>query len=535
MRPEKQKIKKKENVEMKNKASFLTIIMVLVMILTSCAQASTPTAEPTAQTSAETMPEPTAILAEAIIKEPKILRIAFDQQPPHLDVSTITPYVVGWAADPLNDYLVTYDNVGENIIPSLAEEYEFLSDTEFRFKLREAYFHNGKQVTAADVAFSLERIKDSALGSAYAKDMSYIDHIEQVSDTEGIVYFTQPFAPLLDRLTWIPIYPEGSDNDSLKTSPVGAGPFKLVEWATDQYIHYVKFNEYWDADRVSLDEIYIRFFSDYNSAKTAFLAGETDILYWATGADIPAFQSSSDYYVFNAPNGSFYIQGVVTKPPYNDPNVMKAIKYAIDKETAVATILSGNGEPSVIALKKQSVFYDPSWEYSYDLDKAKEYMAASAYPDGFDCKLIAPNTPTEGALAEFVAANLKEIGINCEVNKMEISAFLELFNVRNYELGICGFSIPSDPDYPMWNTLHTGSSRSGYSNAEVDSLLDIARTTFDIETRKTSYSKAFQIAIDDAPTNFIFNEFRSAILRNNVQGLLMWPARYKFAYITIEE
>lgn len=516
----------------------LLLCFMLALSLIACSPSpsdATPQPQNGASTNGNTTPA--ADLPPAANGASQDLVIAFDQEPTHLDAASGAPYAILWASDPMHDYLFTMDDSGENIITSLVDTYEFLGDTQMRFTLNDATFHDGRPVTVADVTYTLtDYIMRDEVGSHWSLYLSCIDSIEAISDKEGVIHFNTPHAAILDHLTWIPIYPEGTLPEQQRNSPIGCGPFKFVEWAANQYVKYEKYDGYWKADDIALDTIAIRFYSDYNAAKTAFLADEAHILYWVEGADMPSFDNSDKYQLFSAAYGSYFVhQNVESCEYFMDANVRKAVMYAIDKDFCVETCIGGNGEPSVIALSKASVFYDKNWEYEYDLNLAKEYMAASAYPDGFEITLITPNTPTEGALGEAVAHCLSQIGIAATVNKLEWTAFSESWTGKTYELAICGHVTPNDPDYPMAAHIAYESNYTGYNNPQIEDLLTQASTTFDTNKRKALYSEAFGKYIEDAATVFVLNENRTAALKETVSGMVMWPARYKWNKIVLAD
>lgn len=520
----------------KQKLLAMLLCVVFALSLIACAPSTAPATEGEAAAPADAAPAD----GEAAVVEPaatKDLVVAFDQEPTNLDYAIGRPYVILWAADPCNDFLFVLDDAGENVVGSLVEKYEWTTETDMAFTLREAYFHDSSPVTVADVAFTLcEYIQNPTVASRWGTSLACISSVEEISQTEGVIHLSEIYAPLLDTLTWVPIYKKGTTAEQQATAPVGCGAFKFVEWAADQYVKFEKFDQYWDADSIKLDTITIKFYGDANAAKTALLAGEADILYWIAGTDITTFSNTEGFYTFSAPYGSYYCDwNVAHNPALADPNVGMAIKYAIDRDLFVETCLAGNGEPSWLALNKSSVFYDTNWEYGFDLEKAKEYMAASAYPDGFTCSLIAPSTATESAMAETLAYCLQQIGIKCEISTSEYASFSEPWLSGNYDLAICGYVTPTDPDPTMFEQFAVETNHLGYSNAEAEAKMVEARTTNDTAKRKALYSEALGDLLGNGPVAYILNENRTAVCADYVSGLIMFPARYKWNKVDINK
>lgn len=523
------------------KQKLLAVMLCLVFLFSmACTPAQQPAAggdatAPGAEAAAE---EPAA--GEPAAEEPaasKDLVIAFDQEPVGLDYAKGAPYVSLWTTDPCHDFLFVLDDAGENIVGSLVDTYEWTSDTDLAFTLKEAYFHDDSPVTVADVAYTLcEYIPSDVVASNHKAALSTISSVEVVSDKEGIIHLSEINAPLLDALTWIPIYKDGADPAAQASAPMGCGPFRFVEWAADQYVKYEKYDKYWNKDAIKLDTITIRFYGDANAAKTALLAGEADILYWIAGTDVATFSNTDGFYIFSAPYGSYYCDwNLKHNPALSDPNVGLAIKSAIDRELFVETCLSGNGEPSWAALNKTSVFYNSAWETPYDLEKAKEYMAASAYPDGFSCSLIAPSTPTETAMAETLAYCLEQIGIKCQISTSEYASFSEPWLSGEYDIAICGRVTPDDPQNAMISHYFGENNRMGYSDPELEKLALSAGATNDVAARKAIYDEVMQKLLVEAPTAYILNENRTAVCADYVSGLIMIPARYKWNKVDINK
>jgi peptide/nickel transport system substrate-binding protein len=436
--------------------------------------------------------------------------ISWGNEPPHLDSQTYTANITMMGTDPIHQTLVTYDS-NLNLIPGAAKEWSFPNDKTFRFVLREGMeFHNDRTVSAEDVKKSFERVMDPATGSVLAKELECVESIEVIDELTGEFKLKEPYSPFLDVLTRTVIIPIETA-DTQKTAPVGCGPFKFDRWEKGQYLRMTKFEEYWDAANIKPKTLIYKFYAEYASERSALLAGEVDAVCWPKTVDFELFEKNNIEMVDPA-NATFYYIGMNTRiEPFNDVRVRQAVKYAVDKEACLALVLEGYGDTADVALSKKDKYYDESLTYTRDVEKAKALLAEAGYPDGFEAKIIAPDTPTEGPLAEVMQQQLSEIGIKLTVEKQEVAIYIEnVFGKRNFEMTICGYNATGDPDKLLYPYLASdgGSNIFGYSNSRVDELLRKARTIYDVEERKKCYVEALKIVLDEAPMTHLIQEKR---------------------------
>jgi len=520
---------------MKKLCIMLAIIMVLTSAFTGCVKKDS---EETTKDVETVETKKTDDNDKPVTKEPTTLTVSLEGEPDHLDNQAWQAALVQWATDPINGFLVSYDE-NLNIVPDIAESWEFTSENTFKFVLRKnVYFHNGRQVKAEDVKYSFDRVMNETTGSRLRTSLNVVESVEVLNDYEGVFNLKFPFAPLLDQLTFMAIVPkEASDN--MKTNPVGCGPFKFKDWKRDQYLELEKFDKYWKAGSPKVDRLIFKFYPEYSAARSSFLAKDLDILLWLKNIDVQAMKDRKDAYVVGKNLlGYYYVGFNCQQAPYNDVRVRKAIKYAVDKEACLKSALSGFGDTADVTIDKNSFFYDKSFEYQRDIEKAKKLLAEAGYPNGFKDKIIVPLTPTEGPLGELMQFQLKEIGIELEVEKLEVASYVErIFTNKDFNVTVCGYTGAGDPDNLCYN-YYTTTGKSNifkYSNPTFDELMESARSTYDKNKRKEYYKEAFTILLEDAPTTHLVREMRNSAVQDYVKGFIFKPnLRYDFSEVTVD-
>ena len=470
----------------------------------------------------------------------RILQVSLEGVPDSLDPHVFSGSLCQWSTCMLHDYLVRYDQ-DMNIVPGIAESWEFASETELKFKLREdVYFHNGRQVTANDVKNTFDRVLDESVGSRYYANVNCISEIIVDSDFEVTLKLKYAYAPILARMTQIAITPiENVDN--VAVAPIGCGPFMLSDYESDQYIEMVKFDDYYAADEISIAGIRFTFLPEYNAARTAFLSGDLDILLWTDANDVPAMERQSGATVVPAELLAIYYTGFdCTRAPFDDARVRRAIYLALDRSQFVDSVLSGNAECLYSLMSSKSPYYNEAWTTEQNIEEAKALLAEAGYADGFSTTITTPNTPVEGPIGEILQVQLAAIGIDAKLEKPDVATYLDqVFTKHEFEIMICGTTGFGDPDSPAYDFLAPAGNNYKnfkYQNEEVWDLLEKARSVYDEAERKAYYDQAFQLIYDEAPVIPIMSETRYSTIHDYVKGFVSRQnLTYDFSRIVLED
>ncbi len=466
-------------------------------------------------------------------KDEDVIVMSLESDPMHLDESLTFNSLTIWSAGPINDYLVVFDE-DMNIQKSLLEDYNMSDELSFHFTLRKGVkFHNGREVNAKDVKYSIERQLDPEVASEFAEIFKCVESVEVIDEYSGIIHLNAPFAPFLAKLTRIAIIPEEAAA-TMKTAPVGCGPYKFKEWKHDQYIELERFDDYWKEGYPKADRLIFKILPEYNSQRAALLSGEIDILLWLNNNDIAEMEKRDDVKVHELNSqDAYYLLVNCEVEPFNNPLVRKAISLSVDKEACLNTTLAGYADVLYAPLPNDSYFFDDSLKYDRDIEKAKALLAEAGYADGFTCKLITPQTTVEGPMGDLIQAQLAEVGITVEVEKLDSNIFLDrTFGKKEFEMMICGDAGDGDPETFAYNYLYSQSptNLSGYNNEKFDQLMVEGRATYDRELRRGIYLEAYQLLMEDSPMTFIEGGKIFQGMRSDVEGFTGYATqRYEYA------
>jgi len=460
-----------------------------------------------------------------------VIKVCQEGEPTMLDPHKSTFFVDWWIENHIYEGLLRLSPYLE-IEPALAWYWEQPDPTTIIFYLRKnVKFHNGKPMTSADVKYSFERVMNPATGSPTKAYLDVISSIETPDDYTVKLILSEPSAPLLFKIAEcnglrVAIVPEGA-GDELATKPVGTGPFKLKEWAKGDHITLERFNEYWDVGFPYADELTFYFQSDPEAMLTMLRTGTVDFaepIYYKYAKEV----TSKDLYsVVNRITGfHFLLLNTKADSPFKDKRVRQAVAHAINREEIIKLAFFGYATPIDHPLLPGTPWYVSVPSLSYDLDRARELLAEAGYPDGFEDEIVAAPTPEERKIAEVVASQLLKIGIKLDVKTPEIGAYLdEVVKKRTYHIADCGWTPPTEPDIILSSFFHSKGwiNWTGYSDPEVDSLLEEGRKELDPVKRKVIYAEVLRKALPEASIIFIEQCTRIQAWWRHLRGYIPRP------------
>ena len=449
---------------------------------------------------------------------------------PFMSSSRITFTVL----DQINANLVRYDK-NLKLMPRLATSWDFLENGKaVRFHLRKGImFHNGQEMTADDVKFSIEAHLNPAQGSSIRSQLAPLDHVEVVDKYTVVIHLKTPYAPLLDILanSFAPILPRSvyARPGSAKDQPVGCGPFRFKTWVKNSYILLERNPHYWEPGYPKSDGLKFVFLADYNSAKASLLSREIDVLLQVQPADVPDMKQQSGLVVSGVLVLGFEWIGMnCTRPPFNNKNLRQAVKYAVNRTQWLAEALANQGATAVIPIPPNSPYYSPvpTSEYAQDLAKAKKLLAQAGYAKGLSITISVPNTPEEKPMGIVLQSQLQAIGINAQIEDLEVPTFIEqVFTNQTFSIMIVGDTAGPDPAF-LLNSYYLSTSSNNiqhYKNPQVDTLLMKAIAVTDITARRDLYRRALAIAVDDAPMVWMDQGLRTSAYWDYLAGFYALP------------
>ena len=326
--------------------------------------------------------------------------------------------------DMLYDTLIQYREDTTDIEPALAEAWASSADgLVWTFHLRQGVqFHDGTPLNADAVVFSLTRPK------AVFRDFQaeFISQIIALDPFTAQISLKMPFAPFINALTGFEysiVSPMAVQHfgDNFASNPVGTGPFKFVRWDRDDKIVLEANDTHW-AGRPSLDRIIFRSIPDNSVRLMELQQGDLHVMEFPNPDEIPLIRGDAQLELLMQSSLNVgYLAMNMDKPPFNNLKVRLAINHAINKVEIVERLYQGTGIPAKNPIPPTLWSYDDTIEdYEYNPELAKQLLAETGYPNGFETTLWAlpvprPYIPDGFALAEVLQSELRHIGIETQI------------------------------------------------------------------------------------------------------------------------
>jgi peptide/nickel transport system substrate-binding protein len=414
----------------------------------------------------------------------------------------------------------------------LAERWERAEDGAWVFHLRDATFHNGNPVTAADVAWTADQVGGEKSTAYLRTEMQGIARVE-TPDPKTVRFVTKsPNAafPFLAASYFLPIIAKN-------TTDVGAGPFVPTSQERGVAIEFDAFPKYYRAGLPRLKSLRMVVYADENLRVAALQAGDVDLIEYVPWQSMGSIESNPAL-ALQATEGPFmYLQFNGRTGPFTDARVRLAVAHAIKREEIVKGAFFGRGSPLAgVPIRPNSPFFDAGLAngWATDLPKAKSLLAAAGVPNGFSCKLLA--TTTYGMhkdTAVIMQQHLAEIGIQAELVMPDWATRIALGNRGQYEMALNGTTADSNDPDGLTSLLATNLSPSfarsyGMSIPKLDDLLAAGRAEFDQTKRKAIYDEMQRVTLAEAPTVGLAWRSQGYGLSRKVQGFQNLPGALTF-------
>lgn len=511
----------------KRKLILLSLVLAFAMLVTACGGGAPAPAPENGEANGETpAPEPTT--EETLIVVQGADAVSLD---PHATNDQPSSRVMAQIYERL-----IVQNEDMELEPGLAESWEAIDELTTEFNLRQGVlFHNGEELKASDVEFTLRRALES----------TFIGHIVGAIDPEGIevvddytirISTTEPFAPILAHLahTASSILNETAvteGGEDYGQSPVGTGPFMFDNWVTGDRVELVRFEDYHGTNAL-VPRVVIRNVPENTNRAIEVETGGAHIAYDIAPIDVSRIEGDDSLQMIRTPNfATTYVGFNAEKAPFDDVRVRQAINYAVNMDPIVEAVYRGAGSPSRGPLGPNVWASNQDLEpYGFDLDRARELMAEAGYADGFSTTIWTNENQQRIDIAEILQNQLREINITAESQVIEWGAYLEGTAAGEHDMFILGWvTVTGDPDYGLYALFHgsqhgAAGNRTFYTNPRVDELLDIGRVSVDEQTRYDAYMEAQELIREDAPWIFTWTGEELTAARDNVVGFRNHPA-----------
>ena len=413
--------------------------------------------------------------------------------------------------------------------PAVASEVEVSDDgLVYTFTLRDGVkFHNGDTVDLDDVIYSIQRCKeDPKVNADISAGLVCIESLEKDGDNKLVMTLSEPNTDLLSFLT-LAIIP--ADYDKQDTAPVGTGPYKYVGRTAQESIEFEKFEDYWGTP-ASINKVTFKINESIEGLIMGLESGALDLVSHFTSAQIAELNKES----FNVEQGSAYLMQALylnnAKEPFDNELVRQAMCYAIDKQGVIDMAFDGYGTPiGTHMLAGFTKYFDDSLTdyYEYNPEKAKELLTEAGYPNGFDMTITVPsNYQPHCDTAEVIAEQLKEVGINATLNKVEWSTWVsDAYQGRNFETTVIGIDAPILTAKSILNRFVSdyGKNFINYNNADYDALFEQASKCYDDAEQVELYKAMEKNLTEHAANVYIQDMAEMTAVRKGLAGLTFYP------------
>ncbi|WP_425052214.1 ABC transporter substrate-binding protein [Psychromarinibacter sp. S121] len=460
-----------------------------------------------------------ALTAGAAAAQQTDITIGMQLEPPNLDPT-------GGAAAAIDE--VVYANLFEgltrytsdgSIAPALAESWDISEDgTEYTFHLRDGVtFHDGSTMDAEDVKFSLDRARAEDSTNAQKALFAGIENVEVVDPLTVKVTLSGPNSAFPTNMAWgdaVIVAPESID--SAATAPVGTGPFMFSNWVQGDRVELIAYDGYW-GEKPALTAATFKFISDPTAAFAAMMAGDIDAFPgYPAPETLVQFEADPRFKLLIGSTEGETILGMNNKSEaLSDPKVRAAIAHAINRQEIIDGAMFGYGTPIGTHFAPHNPDYvDLTGLSDYDPEKSKALLA-EAGQEGLTLSLKLPPPSYARRGGEIIAAQLRAVGIETQIENLEWAQWLEqVFKGKDFDLTIVSHTEPMDiniyarPDYYFQ-----------YGKPEFIELMDALNLATDAAERSEILKNAQTMIAEDYVNGYLFQLARTGVANANIEGL----------------
>ena len=439
------------------------------------------------------------------------------------------------------DTLVKTDSDG-TIVPGLAEEWKVSEDnTEITFKIREGVkFHNGDVMTVDDVVYSV----NEAIKSNFTKrTTNTMKEAVKIDDSTVKLILNQPYGPALKCMATISMgivnkRAMEENPDGFARNPIGTGPYKFVEWKTGEKLVFERFDDYYRG-AASIKDLTFKILTDQNTGVIALENGEVDVLETFPKSARKSLIENENISFYETESGLYYhISFNNEKGIFSNKKLRQAVSYAVDRESLIIGAFEGAAVPVECPIPPSCFGYVEDFKGNeFNPDKARELLAEAGYPDGLTVTMKTLESASYTIPTEIIQAQLREVGINAEIEIMERGAFLsEVYDENDYEISLVNIVVPvTDADFAVFGRLHSSMKGSGNNIQrcdipELDELIMKGRSTQDEAERKEYYEQITEIVKEEAILIPLLTDMSAIAANKDLKGVEPSAVSYYFVY-----
>ena len=380
-----------------------------------------------------------------------------------------------------------------NLIPAVASDYALSEDgLTYTFTLRDGIqFHNGNPVTVEDIKYSIDKCAGTETGEALVSAFSIVENVEIIDDKTVAIHLSKADGTFLAKLATVEASIVPADVADLETTPVGTGPYMFVSRSLQENLVLKKFDAYWGTP-ANIENVTCKVLADPDSIVMNMEGGAVDFVARVTSAQ--ANELSDDFVVeegtMNLVQALFLNNAV---EPFSNPDVRKALCYAVNKQEILDFVADGLGTPiasNIFPAFGKYYTEELNDVYSQDIDKAKELLAEAGYPDGFSFTISVPSNYQQHIdTATVLVEQFKAIGVDAQIELIEWESWLsDVYADRKFESTVVGLDA---------STLTAGALLGRFQSDAHNNFCNYANTDYD-----AAYTNALSAASDDEATKY---------------------------------
>ena len=424
------------------------------------------------------------------------------------EIETLDPYATGKGTVQL-----VIRNILENLVvrdvagvakPALATSWRQVNDTTIEFTLRRGVtFHNGQPFDADDVVYSVGYVKKPESKISSQGDYGFIARAEKVDAYKVNLILTAPTPSAIDRLTQtLYIVPRvahaATPQAQWGAKPIGTGPYTVAGFEAGRKVEMARNPNYYKADwgTPRLDRITVVSIPDARTRIAELTSGKVDFVWIVAPDQMEQLKGKSNITTATGESNTITFLSMDSSArsgpnPMQDKNVRLAISHAIDRK-AISQVLRG-GSSVVIHSPCHPQQFGCAQDvvaYPHDLAKAKAFMKASAYPNGFETSIAA--FTESGPVAEAIIGDLREIGIKAKLDFRETSAWVKDFFAGKFMLSVVPWPSSGVKDVSALVPVFFQGGQGDYArDAEVINWFKSGSSISDANERKRLYRLGF--------------------------------------------
>jgi peptide/nickel transport system substrate-binding protein len=476
--------------------------------------------------------------ARTAAESPDVITMAVFASPNSFDPRVATDEVSQKVAQLVYDNLLTFDE-RLRVVPALAERWEQPDSRTYLVHLRRGVrFHDGHELTSADVVYTFASLIDSDFVSARKGAYRLLDRVEAVERYTIRFLLKEPFGSFPVNLV-LPIVPAGAAGGDLRTHPIGTGPYRFVRYAVDDRVELARFDDYYGGAPRNAG-VTLKVVPDDVMRGLELRKGTIDLVVNDVPPDIVAqLGDEAGLQVVESPGTDYaYLGFNLRDPVLADRRVRQAIGFAIDRQAIVDHLRRGLAQPASGILPPPSwAFTSDVFQFRHDPARARALLDEAGYPDPdgpgplprLGLTLKVSTNEFFRLQAAVIQADLREVGIDVDVRSYEFATLYADVLAGNFQMFTLQWVGVSDPDM-LRRVFHSsqmppnGFNRGFYRNETIDRLIDEATVATDEDTRRRLFVEIQQRVAEEAPYVSLWYKRNVAVAQANLQGIRLSPS-----------